>query len=95
MFMLWASVVAFTRFDVAPTVGIREAEDLPTLQRFRSSLDVTDINHLGEAIVREDGTIEYLKTYRLSAKQTRRAYLLQVLAAHSWNLAAPPRRRSG
>jgi transcriptional regulator with GAF, ATPase, and Fis domain len=44
-------------------------------------------NHLGEAIVHEDGTLEYLKTYRLSAAQTRRAYLLQQLALSGWKLA--------
>ncbi len=32
--------------------------------------------HIGERIVREDGTLEYLKTFRLSAAQVRRAYQL-------------------
>jgi hypothetical protein len=45
-------------------------------------------NHVGEAIVGEDGTLEYLKTYRLSAAQTRRAYLLQQLASAGWKLDA-------
>jgi hypothetical protein len=43
--------------------------------------------HLGERIVRADGTLEYLKTYRLSAAQVRRAYLLEQLAAAEWNMA--------
>jgi len=43
-------------------------------------------NHLGEAIVRKDGTLEYLKTYRLSAAQSRRAYLLSQLANHGWHI---------
>lgn len=58
------------------------------LQRFVSSLQLDNENHIGEAIVREDGTIEYLKSFRLSDKQAKRAYLLQNLAAHHWNLDA-------
>lgn len=58
------------------------------LQRFATDLDVKGENHIGEAIVRADGTIEYLKTYRLSAAQSRRAFLLRHLAAHNWNLDA-------
>jgi uncharacterized protein (DUF2126 family) len=40
------------------------------------------------AIVRENGELEYLKTYRLSVSQTKRVYLLSQLAAHEWTLAA-------
>lgn len=58
------------------------------LQRFTTVLDPKGENHIGEAIVRADGTLEYLKTYRLSAAQTRRAALLEHLAAHNWNLDA-------
>jgi hypothetical protein len=58
-----------------------------TLERFITSLEPSAENHIGEMILREeDGTIEYLKTYRLSAAQTRRAYLLKQLAAAGWNL---------
>lgn len=58
-----------------------------TLERFVTSLEPSAENHLGELILREeDGTIEYLKTYRLSAAQTRRAYLLKQLAAAGWSL---------
>jgi hypothetical protein len=59
-----------------------------SLQRFVTSLRLEDENHLGEAIVRDDGTIEYLKSYRLSAGQAKRAYLLDLLAHHAWNLDA-------
>jgi hypothetical protein len=59
-----------------------------SLQRFVTSLSLHDENHIGEAIVREDGNIEYLKTFRLSSSQSKRAYLLQILAEHHWNLAA-------
>lgn len=56
------------------------------LQRFVTSLELSEENHIGEFITREDGTLEYLKTYRLSAAQTRRAYLLKQLALADWNL---------
>jgi hypothetical protein len=39
------------------------------------------------AIVRGNGDLEYLKTYCLSASQTKRVYLLSQLAAHERNLA--------
>ncbi len=59
------------------------------LLRFRTSLRLNEDNHIGEAIVRaQTGAIEYLKTFRLSAQQTRRAYLLQQLAHHRWNIRA-------
>ncbi|MEM9691368.1 MAG: hypothetical protein AAGA56_02395 [Myxococcota bacterium] len=57
-----------------------------SLQRFHTGFDPKEENHLGEAIVREDGTLEYAHTYRLSAAQVRRAYLLVQLQAHDWNL---------
>ncbi len=59
-----------------------------TLQRFITSLNPMEENHFGEAIVRDTGEIEYLKTYRLSAAQTRRAFLLSQLAAKDWDLIA-------
>ncbi|NMO16718.1 hypothetical protein HPC49_23735 [Pyxidicoccus fallax] len=62
------------------------------LQRFRTGLVPSQENHVGEAIVHEDGTLDYLKTYRLSAAQTRRAYLLQQLALSGWKLDATAER---
>lgn len=59
-----------------------------TLQQFISNLNPKEENHIGEAIVRENGELEYLKTYRLSAAQTRRVYLLSQLAEHNWNIDA-------
>ncbi len=61
------------------------------LHRFITKLDLREENHLGEAIVRDDGTLEYLKTYRLSRAQSRRAFLLSQLAEHRWNLDASAR----
>ena len=57
-----------------------------TLQRFITDLDSHQVNHIGEAIVRETGELEYLKTYRLSAIQTKRIHLLSKLAQYDWNL---------
>ncbi|MBW4449868.1 MAG: hypothetical protein KME38_24285 [Spirirestis rafaelensis WJT71-NPBG6] len=56
------------------------------MQRFITNLNPKEENHIGEAIVRENGEIEYLKTYRLSPAQTRRVYLLSQLAEYNWNL---------
>ncbi|MDJ0620204.1 MAG: hypothetical protein QNJ63_26285 [Calothrix sp. MO_192.B10] len=56
------------------------------LQRFITDLDPKQENHIGEVIIRENGDLEYLKTYRLSAKQTKRVYLLSQLSAHNWNI---------
>ncbi len=56
------------------------------LQRFITDLDPKQENHIGEVIIRNNGDLEYLKTYRLSAKQTKRVYLLSQLSAHNWNL---------
>lgn len=58
------------------------------LRRFLSSLHPDEENHIGEAIVRDSGELEYCKTFRLSAAQARRAYLLERLAAADWDLRA-------
>lgn len=59
-----------------------------SLTRFITELNTSEENHIGEAIVNENGCIEYLKTYRLSSAQTRRAYLLSHLARNNWNIDA-------
>ncbi|SCL25398.1 ARPP-2 domain-containing protein [Micromonospora inyonensis] len=59
-----------------------------TLSRFRPALDPVTENHIGEMITDDTGQLAYLKTFRLSAAQTRRGYLLSRLAAHDWNLDA-------
>ena len=58
------------------------------LERFIGALDPARENHIGERILGPDGSVQYLKTFRLSSAQTKRAYLLQQLAAHDWELAA-------
>jgi hypothetical protein len=58
-----------------------------SLERFVTRLSESD-NFAGEAIVRDDGTLEYLKLFRLSRGQTRRLHLLSTLARHSWSFEA-------
>jgi hypothetical protein len=58
------------------------------LERFVPVFDPDVECHLGERIVRDDGALAYLKTFRLSAAQVRRAYLLEQLDAAGWNLDA-------
>lgn len=58
-----------------------------SLQRFRTDLEPGAAHHVGEAIARDDQTIEYAKTYRLTDRQTKRAYLLQTLARCQFRLA--------
>lgn len=58
------------------------------LQRFLPDFNPSQENHLGEAIVDEDGAIAYLKTYRLSAAQARRGRLLATLVASDWRVDA-------
>lgn len=57
-----------------------------SLERFITDLDPAAENHIGEAIYADDGSLQYLKTYRMSSSQTRRAYLLSQLADHEWDL---------
>ncbi len=59
-----------------------------SLQRFITDLEPKGKNYIGEVIVRDNGELEYLKTYRLSVAQTKRVYLLSQLAAHNWNIDA-------
>ena len=57
-----------------------------SLQRFVTDLDRNNSNYIGESIVDDRGSLQYLKVYSLSATQTRRAYLLQQLDRHHWHL---------
>ncbi len=58
------------------------------LERFLPVFDLSEECHIGERIVRKDGTLEYMKTFRLSQAQIRRGYLLSKLAEAEWNLEA-------
>ncbi len=62
------------------------------MERFMTDLDHDNENHIGEMIVRQDGTLEYLKSYRLSAAQCQRAYFLMQLADSQWNVEACARK---
>jgi hypothetical protein len=57
-----------------------------TLSRFLPAFDPDTENHIGETITDDTGQLAYLKTFRLSAAQTRRGHLLSQLAAHDWDL---------
>jgi hypothetical protein len=57
-----------------------------TLSRFLPAFNPDTENHIGETITDDTGQLAYLKTFRLSAAQTRRGHLLSQLAAHDWNL---------
>jgi hypothetical protein len=57
-----------------------------SLQTFHTDLARGAHHHVGEVIVRDDGTIEYLKTFRLSDGQSQRAFLLQTLAQQQFRL---------
>ncbi|MEU8053401.1 ARPP-2 domain-containing protein [Micromonospora haikouensis] len=59
-----------------------------TLSRFLPAFDPDAENHIGETITDEAGALAYLKTFRLSAAQTRRGHLLSQLAATDWDLDA-------
>lgn len=58
------------------------------LERFHTDLADNDEGHIGETIVHQNGSVQYLKTYRLSKNQVKRAHLLQLLAEHDWEIAA-------
>lgn len=62
-----------------------------TLQKFITDLELKAENHIGEAILRENGELEYLKTYRLTTAQTKRVYILSKLAKYNWNIDATAR----
>lgn len=56
------------------------------LSRFRTDMAPDRPNHLGEVITDEDGRVAHLHTTRLSAAQSRRAWLLSRLVAVAWSL---------
>ena len=59
-----------------------------TLARFLPAFNPEAENHIGETITDEAGQLAYLKTFRLSAAQTRRGHLLSQLTANDWDLDA-------
>lgn len=62
------------------------------LSRFTPPFAPDAENHIGETITDGDGRLAYLKSYRLSAAQVRRGFLLARLAEHDWNLDATAER---
>jgi DNA-binding NtrC family response regulator len=78
-----AAAVAGLAGRPARAERVREAGPF-RLERFSTPLRPDEECHVGERIVRADGTLEYLKSYRLSAAQVRRGFLLEALAASGW-----------
>lgn len=60
--------------------------DRYTLSRFLPSFDPRWENHIGETITDKAGAVAYLSTFRLSAAQAKKGYLLAKLDEHDWNL---------
>ncbi len=58
------------------------------LERFMTNFNdfTEEVNHIGERIVRPDGELAYLKTFRLSQDHVRKARLLDLLARNHWSL---------
>lgn len=82
----YVSLMARGLFDRPITVERIRALDPFVLERFLPEFDPNEECFIGERIVRKDGTLEYLKTFRLSQAQIRRAYLLEMLAKSDWHL---------
>ncbi|MCB9793078.1 MAG: hypothetical protein H6741_10165 [Alphaproteobacteria bacterium] len=55
------------------------------ITRFQEDAPEAEEQHIGEVVLRDDGRVEYLKTYRLSPSQVRRARILKHLAACDWH----------
>lgn len=62
------------------------------LERFLPKLDLEEESHIGERIIADDGSVQYLKTFRLSTAQVRRAYLMKRLAEGEWRLETAAKR---
>jgi hypothetical protein len=62
------------------------------LVRFMPALNTNEDNHIGEGLVYADGDVAYLKTFRLSVAQTKRAFVLQELAACDFHLERTAKR---
>ena len=58
------------------------------LERFMTDIEDRSQqgNYIGERIVSKEGDLCYLKVFRLSREQERKARLLKLLADHEWNL---------
>ena len=57
------------------------------LCRFLPDFSLDHENHIGELIRTPSGETAFLKTFRLSAAQVRRGYLLTMLARNLWSLS--------
>ena len=60
--------------------------EIDDLSESLSQLQTKDAHHIGEAILRGDGEIAYMKTYRLSRRQCNKLKYLSLLAKYNWNM---------
>lgn len=86
------SLLARTAADLARTVFEEPVRLTPSytagpfrLFRSASASDDPIERHIGELILRPDGTLGYLRTYRLTREQISRFDLLSALAAAEWH----------
>jgi hypothetical protein len=68
-----------------PAEKLRDHRGL-SLLRVMPTIDLDAENHIGEALTYADGDVAYLKTYRLSGAQAKRAFVLQALGRNEFHL---------
>lgn len=74
--------------DPAISWEVLYTTELFTLERFVTPPDAQTDSFAGEAIKRIDGSLEYLKLFRLTRAQNRRLHLLSTLAKVNWSFSA-------
>ncbi|MBL8684453.1 MAG: hypothetical protein JNK05_35090 [Myxococcales bacterium] len=86
--LAWKQWTMFTASQLCRSAMVQHvyAMDGFRLERFVTTLERKGEHHAGERVVARDGTVAYLKTYRLSVAQARRAYLLRRLTEAHWDL---------
>lgn len=57
-----------------------------TLYRFHTGYEPGFEHHMGECVLRPDGRLGWLKTFRMAEDQAARAWLLLSLRDHDWNV---------
>lgn len=88
----YATTLAGALLERDPDVELVRTMGRFRLERFLPKFDLEEESHVGERIVAEDGSVQYLKTFRLSTAQVRRAYLMKRLAEGEWRLEATAKR---
>jgi hypothetical protein len=86
--LAWKQWTMFTASELFRNAMVQSVYGMDgvRLERFVTTLERKGEHHAGERVVARDGTVAYLKTYRLSVPQARRAYLLKSLADSHWEI---------